>query len=92
VKALNAEPAALEYGGSTNSGRNAEAEITGKIYRQEILAAMPDEARLLWELRLMGYSFEDMAEETHESADTLNARARRGAKEAFKRLFGQHHR
>jgi len=92
IKTLNAEPASLEYRSSTNSGRDAEAEITNGIYRREILAAMPEDARLLWERRLVGYSFEDMAEETHESADTLNARARRGAKEAFRRLFGQHHR
>jgi hypothetical protein len=92
IKTLNAEPASLEYRSSTNSGRDAEAEITNGIYRREILAAMPEDARLLWERRLVGYSFEDMAEETDESADTLNARARRGAKEAFRRLFGQHHR
>jgi hypothetical protein len=92
VKTLNAEPAALEFVGATNSGRDAEAHIINGIYRQEILAAMPDEARWLWERRIIGYTFQDMADETHESADTLNARARRGAKEAFRRLFGQHNR
>jgi DNA-directed RNA polymerase specialized sigma24 family protein len=92
VKTLNAEPVSLEYRGSTDLGRKAEAEITNQIYRREILEAMPEEARILWERRIVGYTFEQMADETHESADTLNARARRGAKEAFRRLFGQYHR
>jgi DNA-directed RNA polymerase specialized sigma24 family protein len=72
--------------------RSAEREITDRIYRQELLDAMPADARELWEMRLLGYSFEEMADERDQSADTLNARARRGAREAIKRLSGESYR
>jgi DNA-directed RNA polymerase specialized sigma24 family protein len=92
VRTLHTEPGSLEYLESTHSANDVEAEITNEIYRHEILGAMPDEARTLWERRLLGYSFQEMAEEINESADTLNARARRGAKEAYRRLFGHQNR
>ncbi|MCU1329095.1 MAG: hypothetical protein JWN34_4465 [Bryobacterales bacterium] len=70
----------------------AEEEITGEIYRRQLLAALPEDARWLWERRMLGCSFEEIADETEVAADTLNMRARRSAKEAFKRLFGQQER
>jgi DNA-directed RNA polymerase specialized sigma24 family protein len=92
VRLVNTKPALLEYLGSTHLPQSAEEEITGEIYRQELLAAIPEDARWLWERRILGFSFEEIGDETGVAADTLNMRARRGAKEAFRRLFGRHER
>lgn len=88
-KTSPAEPFTIEYLASVTTRRSAEREITDRIYRRELLDAMPADARELWEMRLVGYSFEEMADERDQSADALNARARRGAREAIKRLFGE---
>jgi hypothetical protein len=91
-KTSPAEPLAFDYLSSAGTNQRAEEELTNRIYQREVLDAMPDDARHLWEMRLFGYSFEEMADELDETADTLNARARRGAKEAFKRLFSERYR
>jgi DNA-directed RNA polymerase specialized sigma24 family protein len=88
VKMLVTEPFVLDFLTATMSGRSAEKQVYDAIRLREALDAMPQDARELWEQRLFGYTFEEISEETHESADTLNTRARRGVKEAMNRLFG----
>jgi DNA-directed RNA polymerase specialized sigma24 family protein len=86
-------PYTLDHPIPAHPMRNKEEErIHNEIYRREIMDAMPEEARRLWEGRLVGYSFKEMARQSNESEDTLNARARRGAKQALRRLFGQNDR
>jgi hypothetical protein len=85
---LVTEPFVLDFLTATMSGRSAEKQVYDAIRLREALDAMPQDARELWEQRLFGYTFEEISEETHESADTLNTRARRGVKEAMNRLFG----
>ncbi|HKD06453.1 MAG TPA: hypothetical protein VKB79_11175 [Bryobacteraceae bacterium] len=85
VKTISTEPFVLE---TLSAKRDSEQEIHDAIRKREALEAMPEYARKLWEKRLLGYSFEEISEEVHESADTLNMRARRGMKEAIGRLFG----
>lgn len=89
VKTVSTEPFLYE---TLSASRNAEQEIYDALRKREVLEAMPEDARSIWEKRILGYSFEDLSEEVHESADTLNMRARRGVKEAIVRLFGHENR
>jgi DNA-directed RNA polymerase specialized sigma24 family protein len=89
VKTIPAEPFVFE---SLTAKRNAEQEIYDALRKREALEAMPEDSRTVWEKRILGFTFDEIAEELHESADTLNMRARRGVKEAIERLFGNENR
>ncbi len=89
VKTVSPEPYVFETLSGTN---DSEQNIYDALLSREALEAMPEDSRSVWEMRLLGYSFEDIAEEVDESADTLNMRARRGVKEAIVRLFGHENR
>lgn len=89
VKTIPTEPFVFE---TLSANRDAEQEIYDALRMREALEAMPEDARSIWEKRIMGYSFDHMSEELHESADTLNMRSRRGVKEAIERLFGHENR
>jgi hypothetical protein len=87
-RTVSTEPSILDSLATSLAARNTEGEITERIYRSEILDAMPPNARWIWERRLAGWDLDDLAEELDVSADTLYARQRRGLKDALKRLFG----
>lgn len=87
-RTINKEPETLDYLAAALSSPNVESEMTERIYRAELLSAMPPNARWIWERRLAGFALSDLAKELNVSADTLDARQRRGLKDALKRLLG----
>lgn len=93
LKVKTPEPFMMESLRTGPIGRNVqEEELTKAIGRSEALEAMPEDARRIWERRLLGYSYQEMAEETDESVSALQARCSRGTREAIRRLFGSEHR
>ena len=85
---INKEPETLDFLATALSSSNVESEITERIYRAELLNAIPPKARWIWERRLAGFALGELAKELNVSADTLDARQRRGLRDALKRLLG----
>ncbi len=88
VRLLSRDPHNLAIIADANNRVDVEGEANDAIFKRQLIDAMPDEARWIWQRSIAGFSLDELSKEVSVSREALNLRARRGAKGVYRRLFG----